>query len=254
MSKNIYYTYLVKDISNNKLYIGSRKYNGSNVDQDNQYFGTPSKQNDYRRVIKETPYLLRKRVLKVFDTQKEALEHEIEIHAKYDVRNNPRFYNKANQTTVGFTFSTHTEESKKKMSVIQKRIGNKPPSVSTWWTKEHSKKQSERLRGNNYKKGKKESEETKQKKSISIKNSEKCKRHQKRIRTPEERAKISKANKGQNMGEKNPMSKQDNRDKVAQSKIGRKLLYHDTLPNRFVRPNTEIWNSLLSIGYSQKKN
>lgn len=86
-----------------------------------------------------------KEVLFVFDTEQEALnkEHEI-VNEEFVYRNDT--YNK----TVG---------------------GGKPPVVSEWWTKEHSKNASERMKGNDHKKGKKESEQTRHKKIKSFKDS-----------------------------------------------------------------------------------
>ncbi len=73
-------------------------------------------------------------VLKEFDERGEAVNYEIELHARYNVKTNPDFYNLSNQTTIRFDVSgctyvkgTHnmgkyvrTNEHKKKMSIATK--------------------------------------------------------------------------------------------------------------------------------------
>lgn len=44
----------------------------------------------------------KKRILKVHQTRSQALDHEIQLHEKYNVSGNKRFYNKAKQTSTGF--------------------------------------------------------------------------------------------------------------------------------------------------------
>ena len=50
------------------------------------------------------------------------------------------------------------------MSKSHLKAGNKPPHISTWWTKEHSEKLSEKMKGNTYKLGIKETEVTRKRK------------------------------------------------------------------------------------------
>ena len=68
-----------------------------------------------------------KRVLSTFPSRKKAVQHEIYLHDKYDVANNPSFYNKAKQTSTGFDTSgtTLTEEHLAKVSKSLK--GKKKP-------------------------------------------------------------------------------------------------------------------------------
>lgn len=61
--------------------------------------------------------------------------------------------------------------------------------------------------------------------------------------------KLKKNRKGKGTGERNSMSNLENRKKVGLSKIGRKKLTHENLPNRMSLPNSNQWNELLSIGY-----
>jgi signal recognition particle GTPase len=62
------------------------------------------------------------KVIKEFSTRKEANEFEIFLHNKFDVKNHPKFINKANQTsskfdTTGKSFNTN------KLTVLDIRDG-----------------------------------------------------------------------------------------------------------------------------------
>jgi hypothetical protein len=43
-----------------------------------------------------------KKIIREFDSRQAALEHEIYLHSKYDVKDDPRSYNLCNQTSKGF--------------------------------------------------------------------------------------------------------------------------------------------------------
>ena len=110
-----HYTYLIWHKSSRMKYIGVRS---STL--------TPNNDTDYWGSSKHLPVDVatthKKRVLKTFSTRKEALQHEIYLHNKYDVAVNPYFYNKAKQTSTGFdTAGTHmSEELKSKISLSLK--------------------------------------------------------------------------------------------------------------------------------------
>ena len=68
-------------------------------------------------------------IIKTFDSREEAMRHEIELHNKYDVAVNPKFYNKAKATSTGFTMhgvtrDPFTDEHKAKMSANRTGTGN----------------------------------------------------------------------------------------------------------------------------------
>lgn len=67
----------------------------------------------------------KKRVLAVFKTREEALLHEIFLHEKYQVASNLEFYNKANQTVVGFDTSGTSVPEKLKQQISKKLKGRK---------------------------------------------------------------------------------------------------------------------------------
>lgn len=104
------------------------------------------------------------------------------------------------------------------------------------------KRKSKALKGNQHAKGMTYKHSDKAKKAISKFNKGKYVH-------PEVGKKISKSRKGKGMGERNAMSDPENRKKVGLSKIGRKKLIHDSLPNRMVHPSSQEWDKLLNEGY-----
>ena len=87
-----------------------------------------------------------KKILAIYFTREEALQREIEIHARFDVKNHPLFFNQANQTSTGFITagpltqahklkisekkkgSTHSVETKKLLSILRTVEKRKPLS------------------------------------------------------------------------------------------------------------------------------
>jgi len=108
-----YYTYLSTDPIDGRMYIGSR---GSKCKpcEDIKYFGS-FKDKTFKPTIKK--------ILKLFNSRKEAFKHEIYLHAILNVANNPLFANQINAATK-FTWAgqKHTEETKKKISKASKEI------------------------------------------------------------------------------------------------------------------------------------
>lgn len=108
-----HYTYLIKHKISNLKYIGVRSCKCLPED-DISYWGSS------KHLPKDVKTTHKKRILKVFSSRTEALNHEIVLHKKYEVATNPSFYNKANQTSVKFDTSgitlKFTEEHKQKIS------------------------------------------------------------------------------------------------------------------------------------------
>lgn len=64
---------------------------------------------------------------------------------------------------------------------------------------------------------------------------------------------ISSSRKGLGTGSSNAMAKEENRKKVAMSKLGRKLLVHpNTGCRKLVNPNSPLWQELLAEGFISK--
>lgn len=110
--------------------------------------------------------------------------------------------------------------------------GSMPPNSKTWWTEKHSLQTSLRLKGNSYKLGKKESLETRAKKSLSMKSSTtqgRWERTEAHCQAMAERARVQFKN-------NNPMQNVSSRQKVSQSKIGRKKMIDNNRVLKYVKP------------------
>ena len=115
-----YYTYLLINKSDYRLYVGSR---GSKV---------PPKEDPYmsssKTVSKEFLQNCSKFILKTFLTREAALLHEIHLHNLYDVAANPRFFNASKQLSTKFdrTGVKLSESQKQNISKANKIACNRP--------------------------------------------------------------------------------------------------------------------------------
>jgi len=118
-----YYTYWITNIKTGQGYIGKRKSNRApENDLSIKYFSSSSVK-EFINDQKVNPNDYKYKILQTFDSPKELIDHEIELHEKYDVAKNPMFYNKAKQTSSGFdtTGTTYTPEAKAKRSAASKK-------------------------------------------------------------------------------------------------------------------------------------
>lgn len=99
-----HYVYLISNIVEHKAYFGVRSCNCT-PEEDTSYMSSSKL---IKKLYKEKPQEFKKKILKTFDTRKEAMEWEIYLHNTYDVGRNPSFYNKAKQTSIGFDTSGGT--------------------------------------------------------------------------------------------------------------------------------------------------
>jgi hypothetical protein len=114
------YTYLLINENNGMMYIGKRQ-SRLLPDLDTSYMGSS------RHVPKEE---CDKIILSEFSTSLEATEDEIRLHSMYDVATNPKFYNRAKQTstkfdTTGTTFTMtkqHCENISKATKGVKKTL------------------------------------------------------------------------------------------------------------------------------------
>lgn len=112
----LHYTYLLSD-NDGKMYIGARS---CIVHPNNDDYWSSSK---YVLDAINKGIKFDKTILAIWDTRKEAVNHEILLHEIFDVAKNQNFYNKSKQTstkfdTTGFVFS---EEQKRQISICSKR-------------------------------------------------------------------------------------------------------------------------------------
>lgn len=116
-----HYTYMLIDPITDMKYIGVRSCECP-IEEDT-YMGSSHK------MTKEEKDRSDKMIIKTFDTREAAMQHEIELHDKYDVAVNPKFYNKAKATSTGFTMQgvtrePFTDEHIAKMSANRQGSGN----------------------------------------------------------------------------------------------------------------------------------
>jgi len=115
-----HYTYkltILTPIDERKYYIGVRT-TSVKPQEDSNYIS--SSKTIKALIKKHGKNIFKKEVIKIFDTRKEALEHEIELHNIYNVSSNNEFFNRAIQTSTGFDTTgipvNHNDETKKTIS------------------------------------------------------------------------------------------------------------------------------------------
>ena len=98
-----HYTYRITNTKIRKYYYGARTCYDTQPREDIGvcYFSS-STDNAFIQDQKDNPQNYRYKVVKLFNTRKEAIDFEIKLHNKFNVKIHERFYNKANQTSVGF--------------------------------------------------------------------------------------------------------------------------------------------------------
>jgi hypothetical protein len=144
MSKSIYthYVYRITNVLLNKHYYGSRSCKCQpNDDLGIKYFSS-SRDKGFIKDQKDHPEHYRYKIIKIYETRKDALELEVLLHNKFDVVINDHFYNRSKQTSSKFYY--HNK-------------GEKHPTYGKPLSEDHRKKIGEAN------KGKQRSEETRKK-------------------------------------------------------------------------------------------
>jgi len=99
----IFYTYEVYDPVLDMKYIGSRTNKKvKSIDSDSEYKGTVVSKK-WKNLWKEISARSIKTILGIYSSKEEAILEEIRLHELHDVGNNPKFFNEARQTCIGFT-------------------------------------------------------------------------------------------------------------------------------------------------------
>jgi hypothetical protein len=97
--KKYNYVYKLKNlnpIDERIYYIGCRSCDCDPIN-DNYY----SSSKEIKSLIK-SGFTFEKKIFKIFETRKEAIAYEIELHNRFNVSNNPKFYNISKQSSSGF--------------------------------------------------------------------------------------------------------------------------------------------------------
>lgn len=104
MSK-YHYVYRITNTKEQKHYYGVRSSKiEPKLDLGIKYFSS-SRDKEFMNEQKENKSIFKYKVIKIFETRKEAVKLEIKLHSKFDVGLNESFYNKAKQTSTGFDTS-----------------------------------------------------------------------------------------------------------------------------------------------------
>lgn len=175
-----YYSYETNKGIDGLGYIGYRKCPNNTTPEEDKYWGTQTspKNRDFAKNSNKE-----KIILSIFETQEEAIAHEIYLHKLWDVDNNPHFANQAKQTSEKFCCSAqgednpffgqkHTKESRQKISEARrgKCTGENNPNYGKPLAEKTRKKISEARKGKYKGKdnpfyGKEHTEESRQKMS-----------------------------------------------------------------------------------------
>lgn len=96
------YVYRITNKEENKHYYGSRvckmsKRFSINALEDLKEYKSTSSLKDFKTLQIERPEIFKYKIIKIFKTKNEAIEYESLLHKKFNVKDNPKFYNKHNQ-------------------------------------------------------------------------------------------------------------------------------------------------------------
>ena len=217
--RNHYVYYSYEDFG--RGYIGSRTCDCP-PEEDN-YFGS-----FYDKTFIPT----NKIILETFDNREEALDAEIKLHQFYDVARNPHFANQSKQTSTGFSAEgvVRSEEYKKKMSASMKRR-----EYQREWSEKAKQNRRSYEGENNPFYGKTHTEEVRNKIVENMKKSYQEKGNHPwigRKHSEESKRKMSETRKGNlNHRYKVPTS-EETKQKIAQSKLGKKW-YNNGIIEKF---------------------
>lgn len=102
--KKYHYTYRITNLITGMHYYGDRSSDcHPQEDLGIKYFSSFTEK-WFKLDQIENPSHYKYKIIKIFNTRKEAKALEIKLHRKFNVKNNPKFYNKANQETNGFCY------------------------------------------------------------------------------------------------------------------------------------------------------
>jgi len=214
-----YQVYITTNNINGKKYIG--KHNGKNVN----YLGSGKILKDAINKYRKENF--KKEIIYTCKSEKEAYEKELELSEIYDVVNNSDWYN-LKYGGVGFLSGENhpmfgiakSKEHKEKLSLA---------NIGQIHSIDQNKKHSEKMKGEGNpqygKFGKDHPSSGHKKTKEGLRNISETQKN--RIRTPEEKQKLSEGRKGKGLKERNSMSDPEKRKKVGESKIGRKRYYRE---------------------------
>ncbi len=97
-----HYTYRITNIKERMYYYGVHSCDCLPKEDIGIKYWSTSKRDGFIVHQKQNPEQYKYKVIKIFGTRVEAVEHEIFLHSKFDVKLHEKFYNDSNQTSTGF--------------------------------------------------------------------------------------------------------------------------------------------------------
>ena len=125
MTNKYHYVYRIKNTQLNKHYYGVRSSKTNpKLDLGIKYFSS-STDKEFIKEQKENKDIFKYKVVKIFQSRKEADEHEIFLHKKFDVKSHKQFYNIVNAGAINFTMTGENHWIHSKTAEEIKTIYNK---------------------------------------------------------------------------------------------------------------------------------
>ncbi len=106
MQTKNFYTYGITNKITGKKYIGSRESFKKPSEDLGEYYFSSSSDKEFISNQKNNPDAFLYEILLEGETRTEVIDYEIELHSRYDVKNNSDFYNLANQTSSKFILNS----------------------------------------------------------------------------------------------------------------------------------------------------
>ena len=100
-----HYTYRITNIKEGMYYYGVHSCDCLPKEDIGVKYWSSLKKKEFIKDQKQNPQDYKYKVIKIFSTRVEAIEHEIFLHKKFDVKLHKKFYNEANQTSTKFDTS-----------------------------------------------------------------------------------------------------------------------------------------------------
>lgn len=97
-----HYVYRITNIIKQKHYYGTRTSKCLPIEDLGIKYFSSSKDKDFIQDQKSSPSNYKYKIIRIFDTRKEAIELEIKLHDRFDVGINESFYNRSKQTSSRF--------------------------------------------------------------------------------------------------------------------------------------------------------
>ncbi|QIW87737.1 homing endonuclease [Agrobacterium phage OLIVR5] len=144
--KSVTYVIICKEEGMPPFYVGHTSFRRFTEEN---YHGSPKSRKwkkKWNELVKDKPESFKRKILKVFETKDEAIEHEIEILSHFNAHKSDLFVNMTIGGNKFYRTGPLTKEAKEKMSRSTKGIKKKPETVERMSAAQKGKKKSEEHR------------------------------------------------------------------------------------------------------------